>query len=199
MAQCLCSGLSRSILLCVRAITGRRESQKSPSGPCRGRARSLLPMNPGPLQSTPFPSLPHDANAKADAIHAQSLQCPRTSASQTFAPMHSAVSLISKYVLEHNHLTIPLLLNILAATSHVYSPIQHSLLVTGISWLLLYFLVTARTGVFSITNGRQRQTAWLAGASVALSLICERAACDKAGIWATKVTSCQHIKRTATL
>jgi hypothetical protein len=44
-----------------------------------------------------------------------------------------------------------------------------------------------RVGLYSNSGGRKKNTSWLAGAFLALAHICDRAACDKDGIRATKV------------
>ncbi len=123
------------------------------------------------------------------------LPCSRRCSSCSNSPMPSAVSLISRLVVDYNYFTVPLLLDIFATTSHVYSPTQHSLLVISVSWLFLYFFAVFRVGVSLGTYSQQRQTAWFAGAFLGLSHICDRAACDKVGIWATKVNPRYHVKR----
>lgn len=101
--------------------------------------------------------------------------------------MHPVVSLLAENVAKYHQLFAPLLFSILAAVANVQTPVQHSLLVTAVSWLLIWMLVLFRVGLFSNGGSLKRKTAWLAGAFLGLSQICDRAACDKEGIWATKV------------
>jgi hypothetical protein len=103
--------------------------------------------------------------------------------------MHPAASLIAENVLQHQHLFVPALLLFLATAANVHSPVQHSLLVAAVSWALIWILAIFRAGVWSSSGSRSRKTtSWLAGGFLALSQICDRAACDKEGIWSTKVT-----------
>lgn len=114
-------------------------------------------------------------------------RCPPTSADPKLAPMHPAVSLIAENVVKHNQLFAPLLFAVFTTIANVHTPVQHSLLIASLSWLLIWTLVIFRVGIFSNTSTQCRRTSLLAGAFLALSQICDRAACDKQGIWATKV------------
>lgn len=115
------------------------------------------------------------------------IQCPPTSASQLSAPMHPVVSLLAENVVKYHQLSAPLLFSILAAVANVQTPVQHSLLVTAVSWLLIWIPTLFRVGLRSNSGSQKRKSVWLAGAFLALSQICDRAAGDKEGIWATKV------------
>jgi hypothetical protein len=101
--------------------------------------------------------------------------------------MHAAVSRIAENVAKHHLLLAPLLYTVLGAVASVNSPVQHSLLVTAASWALLWIPLVLRVGLYSNSGGRKKTTSWLAGAFLALAHICDRAACDKDGIRATKV------------
>ncbi|KAF1938575.1 hypothetical protein EJ02DRAFT_410175 [Clathrospora elynae] len=100
--------------------------------------------------------------------------------------MHPVVSLLADHVAKHHHLFAPLLFSILAAVSNVHVPTQHSLLITAISWAIAWVPTVFLVGIYSNSSNAKRRTSWLAGALLGLSQICDRAACDKEGIWATK-------------
>ncbi|KAI4694455.1 hypothetical protein J4E81_006673 [Alternaria sp. BMP 2799] len=100
--------------------------------------------------------------------------------------MHPAVSILADNVVKYHHLLAPLLYTVLAAVANVHTPIQHSLLITTISWLIVWVPTVFWVGIYSNSDGVKRKTSWLAGALLGLSVICDRAACDKQGIWATK-------------
>ncbi|KAF3006732.1 capsule-associated protein CAP1 [Curvularia kusanoi] len=100
--------------------------------------------------------------------------------------MHPAVSQIAGNVAKHHLLLAPLLFTVLGAVASVNSPVQHSLLVTSASWAILWIPLVFRVGLYSNSGGRKKNTSWLAGAFLALAHICDRAACDKDGIRATK-------------
>jgi hypothetical protein len=55
-----------------------------------------------------------------------------------------------------------------------------------VSWAAICIPSLFWTGLQS-PDGAKRRTGWLAGGFLALSLVCERAACDKEGVWSTKV------------
>jgi hypothetical protein len=101
--------------------------------------------------------------------------------------MHPAVSRIAENAVKHHALFAPLLFSILAAVAHVHTPTQHSLLVTTLSWAAVWVPTVFWVGIYSNSSSAKRTSSWLAGALLALSQICDRAACDKQGIWATKV------------
>lgn len=103
------------------------------------------------------------------------------------APMHPVVSLFAEYVVTYHQLFVPLLFSIFATIGQVHTPVQHSLLVTAISWAVVWVPTVLRAGIYSNSDGSRRYTSWLAGACIGLSQICDRAACDKEGTWVTKV------------
>ena len=109
--------------------------------------------------------------------------------------MHPAVSRIAENVVKHHLLLAPLLFTVLGAVGSVNSPVQHSLLVTSVSWAILWIPLILRVGLYSNNGDRKRSISCLAGAFLALSYICDRAACDKDGIRATKVASQLSRKR----
>ncbi|KAI4665392.1 uncharacterized protein J4E78_002852 [Alternaria triticimaculans] len=100
--------------------------------------------------------------------------------------MHPAVSILADNVVKYHHLLAPLLYTVLAAVANVHTPVQHSLLITTISWLIVWVPTVFWVGIYSNSDSAKRKTSWLAGALLGLSVICDRAACDKQGIWATK-------------
>jgi hypothetical protein len=101
--------------------------------------------------------------------------------------MHPAVSRIAENVAKHHLLLALLLFTVLGAVGSVNSPVQHSLLVASASWAILWIPLVFRVGLYSNSGGRKKSTSWLAGAFLALAHICDRAACDKDGMRATKV------------
>lgn len=119
----------------------------------------------------------------------QTNPCHPAGPSLLSAPMHPVVSRIAENVAKHHLLLAPLLFTVLGAVASVNSPVQHSLLVTSASWAILWVPLVCRVGLFSNCGGRKKSTSWLAGACLALSHVCDRAACDKDGIRATKVYS----------
>lgn len=103
--------------------------------------------------------------------------------------MHPVASLVADHVVKHHQLLAPLLFSILATVGHVHTPIQHTLFVTAISWAITWVPLVLGAGLYSNSGGNRRTTSWLIGALLALSQLCDRAACDKQGTWATKVGS----------
>jgi hypothetical protein len=117
----------------------------------------------------------------------QTNPCHPTGPSPSPAPMHPAVSRIAENVAKHHLLLALLLFTVLGAVGSVNSPVQHSLLVASASWAILWIPLVFRVGLYSNSGGRKKSTSWLAGAFLALAHICDRAACDKDGMRATKV------------
>jgi hypothetical protein len=101
--------------------------------------------------------------------------------------MHPVVSILADNVVKHHLLFAPLLFTILAAVSNVHTPTHHSLLVTTISWVIVWMPTVFWVGIYSNSSSAKRRASWLAGTLLGLAHICDRAACDKEGIWATKV------------
>jgi hypothetical protein len=100
--------------------------------------------------------------------------------------MPAAVTRLAHHAASHAQPFALLLLAILGAVASVNSPVQHALLVTALSWLLVWLVAVARVGLYSNTGPRGHAPSALAGALLALAHICDRAACDKDGIRATK-------------
>jgi hypothetical protein len=103
--------------------------------------------------------------------------------------MHPAVSLVLEHGYKHRHLAAPVLFSLFATIAHVHGPVQHSLLIKAVSWAVVWLLTAIKTGLWSNTSRKRRRTSWLAGAFLGFALICDRAACDKQGIWASKVNT----------
>jgi hypothetical protein len=101
--------------------------------------------------------------------------------------MHPAISTLADNVVKYHHLFAPLLFSILAIVGNIHTPTQHSLLITTVSWLIVWVPTVFWVGIYSNSGAAQKRKSWLAGALLGLSQICDRAACDKQGIWATKV------------
>lgn len=114
-------------------------------------------------------------------------RCAPTSASILSAPMHPVVSLIAEHVVTYHQLFAPLLFSVFATVGNVHTPVQHALLVTAISWLVVWVPAVLRVGIYSHSHGGKRSTSWLAGVLLGFSHICDRAACDNEGIWTSKV------------
>ncbi|KAF2199269.1 hypothetical protein GQ43DRAFT_482607 [Delitschia confertaspora ATCC 74209] len=101
--------------------------------------------------------------------------------------MHPAVSTAAEYVLQHQHLLYLIAFLISAIVANVYTPIQHSLLITSISWLLIWIPTIFRAGIGYRDGATSKNIgAWAAGAFLALAQICDRAAYDREGTWWTK-------------
>jgi hypothetical protein len=105
--------------------------------------------------------------------------------------MHPAASLVLENAYTYRKLLVPLLFSVFALVANVDEPVQHSLLIKAVSWAVLWVLAVTKAGIWSNTREKRRTTSWLAGSLLALAQICDRAACDKEGTWATKViTTC---------
>ena len=101
--------------------------------------------------------------------------------------MHPAVSLLAENTLNNQHLLVPILFLALSTVANLYGPPQHSLLVTAASWALIWIPAVFRAGLWSGSSKNRRTTSWLAGGFLGLAAVCDRAANDKEGIWATRV------------
>jgi hypothetical protein len=115
--------------------------------------------------------------------------------------MHPALSTFADHVAKYRDalcLLAPPLYVVLTAVAALHTPTQHSLLVTAVSWLIVWLPTVFWVGIYSNASKAQRKAGWLAGALLALSAICDRAACDKHGVWATKVTICTTSTRPRT-
>lgn len=147
-----------------------------------------------PLTSA-TPSHAHPRNSPTDDGPAprQSLNLPLVVSPQ----MPRVASLVLDHARRNHHILVPLLFVFLAATANVHSPVQHQLLIASASWAVVCVLALFWTGV-KLQDGARRRISWLAGGFLALSLVCDRAACDKEGVWATKVWGVQ-LDRTVTV
>ncbi|KAF2125925.1 glycosyltransferase family 90 protein [Dothidotthia symphoricarpi CBS 119687] len=138
-------------------------------------------------ESTSTPSTPNPATPiELRSTHATRLHAHRRALTFSSAPMHPAASLIVEKIVRYHQLFIPLPFSILATVANVHTPAQHSLLIATVSWALIWVPTIFLAGLWSHTGGKRRTQGWLAGVFLALSLICERATCDKQGVWATK-------------
>jgi hypothetical protein len=101
--------------------------------------------------------------------------------------MHPVAILVVENARKNSHLLAPLLFVVSSAIAHVHSPVQHQLFVTCVSWALVCIYALLRAG-FGFDNVEKRRITqgWLAGGFLALSAICDRAACDREGIWSMK-------------
>jgi hypothetical protein len=111
--------------------------------------------------------------------------------------MHPVVSPVLENAYKHYKLLVPLLFSIFASVANVHEPVQHSLLITAVSWAILWVSSVFKAGIWSNTSKKRRTTSWLAGAFLAFAQICDRAACDKEGTWVAKVNIllCWSIRR----
>ncbi|KAH7392038.1 hypothetical protein DE146DRAFT_757793 [Phaeosphaeria sp. MPI-PUGE-AT-0046c] len=100
--------------------------------------------------------------------------------------MQPTVSLVVQDAYKHNNVVVPLLFVVLASTASVCEPVQHSLLVAAASWASIWAYTAFKAGIWSSTSSKTLRTSRLAGACLALSSICDGAARDKQGTWATK-------------
>lgn len=152
---------------------------------CRG-ARSNT-ASPPARTLTITPSKLTRAHVEVHQRAQQTNPCHPAGPSPVPAPMYPAVSRIAENAAKHHLLLAPLLFTILGAVGSGFSPVQHSLLVASASWAALWIPLVLRVGLYSNSGGRKKDTGWLAGAFLALAHVCDRAACDRDGIIATKV------------
>lgn len=101
------------------------------------------------------------------------------------------LSLLSRY--QHDasavraHLALPALLLFSCTLAYIGTPLEHSLLQSGVAWLSICTYTTLRTGARSLVGAAPgRKLAWAAGALFALARVEERTA-EHRGIWWAKV------------
>lgn len=116
-------------------------------------------------------------------------RCPPTSASPPPSPMHPVASFVLENVYKHHTLLVPLVFTIFATVTNIHQPIQHALLITAVSWLIIWLVTAFKAGIWSGVSTKRRKISGLAGACLAFAHICDRVACDKRGTWTTKVRS----------
>ena len=100
--------------------------------------------------------------------------------------MHPAVALVLQNAQNHSHLLAPLALVVSSAIAQAHGPVQHQLLVACVSWGFIWIFAVLRAGLRTGDSEQKRVKGWLAGGFLALAAICDRAACDREGIWSTK-------------
>ncbi|KAF2824975.1 hypothetical protein CC86DRAFT_371441 [Ophiobolus disseminans] len=100
--------------------------------------------------------------------------------------MHPVVTLALENVANYRQMFAPLLFSILAAVAHVHDPVQHSLLITAVSWAIPWLYTIFKVGIWPDADSKRRNTSWLAGGFLAFAQICDRASADKNGTWATR-------------
>ncbi|OCK82238.1 glycosyltransferase family 90 protein [Lepidopterella palustris CBS 459.81] len=101
--------------------------------------------------------------------------------------MHPVISVVVENVARNWHLFLLATFIIASIVSTINTPVQHSLLITSISWALVWIASVLRAGIYSGgDNTTRKKFSWIAGCLLALAQICERAARDKEGIWLTK-------------
>jgi hypothetical protein len=104
--------------------------------------------------------------------------------------MHPAVALVAENVLRNLHIVVPALFVLLTTLSNTLTPFEHSLLITTLSWGLIWTSVLFRTGIWSGGSRSRKTTSWLAGGLLALGHMCDRATRDRIGVWQAKVLEC---------
>ncbi|KAH4927377.1 hypothetical protein HBI26_130190 [Parastagonospora nodorum] len=136
------------------------------------------------------PSAPQTRDASStflDIPHiTRQTRCPPTSASLPPPPMHPAASLVLENAYKHHTLLAPLVFTIFATVTNIHQPIQHALLITAVSWLVIWLVTAFKAGIWSSVSTKRRKISGLAGACLAFAHICDRVACDKRGTWSTK-------------
>jgi len=100
--------------------------------------------------------------------------------------MHPAAALLLENARNNSHLLAPLLLVVCSAIAQAHGPVQHQLLVATVSWALTWIFAVIRVGFGAANVERKRTRGWLAGGFLALAAVCDRAACDREGVWSTK-------------
>jgi hypothetical protein len=100
--------------------------------------------------------------------------------------MHPAAALLLENARTNSHLLAPLLLVVSSAIAQVHGPVQHQLLIATVSWALVWIFAAFRVGLGAASVENKRSRGWLAGGFFALAAVCDRAACDREGIWSTR-------------
>ncbi|KAH8707605.1 hypothetical protein GQ44DRAFT_715674 [Phaeosphaeriaceae sp. PMI808] len=100
--------------------------------------------------------------------------------------MHPALLFALQNADKYRQFVAPLLFTVFASTANIHVPVQHSLFITAVSWAIVWLPTLFKVGLWANTGRKRRNASWLAGAFLAFALICDRAACDKEGTWATK-------------
>ena len=102
--------------------------------------------------------------------------------------MHPLVSRLVERVVQNQHLLLPTGFFTFALLTTVNTPLSHSLLITSVSWALIWTLTLFRVGFWAgNTFSAAKSVSWAAGILLALAKICERAARDRHAIWWTQV------------
>lgn len=100
--------------------------------------------------------------------------------------MHPAAALVVENARTNSTLLAPLLLVLFSAAANLHAPVQHQLLVDCVSWSLLWVLGAFQAGLPWHNTEKKRTPGWLTGGFLALAAVCDRAACDREGIWTTR-------------
>ncbi|KAF1996507.1 glycosyltransferase family 90 protein [Amniculicola lignicola CBS 123094] len=100
--------------------------------------------------------------------------------------MHPVIHFIVENALKYQNLLVPVLLVVLASISNIDVPVQHSLLVSTVSWALIWIPSLVCAGISGGSSRSRKTTSWAAGGFLGLAQICDRVACDKEGTWSTK-------------
>ena len=101
--------------------------------------------------------------------------------------MHPVASFVLENAYKHHALLAPLLFTVFATVTNIHQPIQHALLITAVSWVIIWLFTAFKAGICLGVSTKRRKISGLAGACLAFAHICDRVACDKRGTWTTKV------------
>lgn len=103
--------------------------------------------------------------------------------------MRSTIQALADYVSEYSPVLLPAVVFVTTAAAEVSTPIPHSLLISSLSWGLIWGCSAVRVGLAAgLQNVPRKRLSWTAGALFALAQICARASLDKEAIWWMKVS-----------
>lgn len=106
--------------------------------------------------------------------------------------MRTSLRAVAYDVSEYTAILLPAALLLTTSLSISYTPTRHSLLLSSISWAITCVYISFQAGVRAAQGDvRRRQLSWIGGCCHGFAEVCERAACDRDGIWWTKVARTQ--------
>ncbi|KAF2757825.1 hypothetical protein EJ05DRAFT_476140 [Pseudovirgaria hyperparasitica] len=96
-------------------------------------------------------------------------------------------SVLVNYIAEHSAILLPATLFLTSTVTETATPISHSLLISSVSWAVIWIYNSLVVGFFSgLKDVTRTRLSWAAGAFFALASVCQRAAYDREGIWQFK-------------